>query len=119
MTQQEFQTLRHMANQDKITYTGHAFQQMLDRGIRKDEVKKVLSSDRNQLIEVQPSSGNPSKPHKDPRFLFSDPDNEREIIVVTVLPILPEPEIRVITVECASSEIWDKDKEKNPWLIRK
>ena len=119
MTKSDLPSLRLLANNNQITYTSHATQQMLKRGIMRDEVKAVLLSPTNQLIETQPPSKTPGKEHAEERALISDPCAKKDIVVVVIILFNPYPEVRVVTVEYAKDEVWSKNKSVDPWLVRK
>ena len=91
----------------------------LERDILKSDIKHVLSSSTNQLIEIQSPSNTSGKRHQDERALISDPNYIKSIIVVLVILFNPIPEIRIITVEYVLDTEWDKQSGKDPWLVRK
>jgi ABC-type Zn uptake system ZnuABC Zn-binding protein ZnuA len=111
--------LRRVAKAKSITYSGHAFEQMLNRGISSDDIEDILKSNTNQLIETQSPSTTPGKMHKDERNLIYDPNHNPDAIIVIVLLFNPFPEIRVVTVELPDSNIWEKHIHGNPALTRK
>ena len=119
MTKADLPTLRILATNNQISYSGHAFDQMLDRGISQSDVKNILSSPTNQLIEIQPPSRTPGKEHSDERALVSDPEYRDSIIVILVILFKPIPEIRIITAEYAEDEKWDTHIGDDPWVVRK
>lgn len=119
MTKSDLPNLRILANNNQISYTDHAFDQMLERGISRSDVKNILCSPTNQLIETQSPSKTKGKEHRDERALVSDPKYRDSIIVVLVILFKPLPEIRIVTVEYAREEEWDTHIGNDPWLVRK
>ena len=119
MTASELPQLRLLANNGCITYTEHAIDQMLEREISQHAVKQILTSQTNQLIEVQSPSKKAGMQHNDERILISDPKFPGCIIVILIVLIGQAPELRVITVEHASDNKWLKNPNDNPWLTRK
>ena len=119
MTKADLPDLRRLATNDRISYSEHATDQMLDRNISRADVKDILSSPTNQLIETQSPSKAVGKTHSDERALVSDPLHKRAVIVVLVILFDPIPEIRVITVEPALEDRWDTHIGDDPWLVRK
>ena len=111
--------IRQLAGDNSITYTGHAMDQLLNRNITTDSVKKVLQSGDNQLIEVQSRSRTPGKEHADDRLLVYAPTVDDDIIVVSVILSKPSSEIRVITAEHVDESIWERKEGQNPGLVRK
>lgn len=116
---QDLPDLRCVARAKSITYSEHALDQMLTRGISSDDVEEILESDTNQLIEIQPPSATPGRMHRDERDLIYDPNHSPDAIVVIVLLFNPLPEIRVVTVELPASDIWERHLGENPALRRK
>lgn len=119
MTKADLADLRRLAINNRISYSEHALDQMLDRDISCADVKDILSSPTNQLIETQSPSNAVGKVHSDERALVSDPLHKSAIIVVLVILFKPLPEIRVITVEPALEDRWNIHIGNDPWLIRK
>ena len=119
MTTADLPDLRRLAANNLISYSSHALDQMLDRGISQFDIKNVLSSPTNQLIEIQSPSKTPGKEHQDERVLVADPQYCDRIIVILVVIYSPYPELRVITAEYAKDEKWDVRINDNPWLVRK
>lgn len=113
------ETIRQLAGNNNITYTGHAMDQLLNRNITTDIVKKILQSGDNQLIEIQSPSRTPCKEHADDRLLIYAPTVDDDIIVVSVILSLPSSEIRVITAEHVDENVWKRKEGQNPELIRK
>ena len=111
--------LRRLARAKRITYSRHAFTQMLNRGIRTDDIESILESNTNQLIEIQSPSTTPGKQHCNERDLIYDPNHCPDAIVIIVILLHPSPEIRVVTVELPDSSIWEKHPDKDPALTRK
>ena len=111
--------LRRVASAKAITYSGHALEQMLNRGVSTENIEDILKSNTNQLIETQSPSTTPGKMHRDERNLIYDPNHNPDAIVVIVLLFNPFPEIMVVTVELPASDIWERHIERNPALTRK
>lgn len=122
MTRNHLPALRQLAqNTSQIRYSKHGHSQMLSRGYSMNDVQKILTSNTNQLVEVQPPCLVPGPHfHKDPRYVISDPmfHPDSAVVIVLDLSIPTAPLIRVITVEPALNTIWDKDPAKDPWLTR-
>lgn len=119
MKTSDLSDLRRVARSKAITYSGHAMDQMLKRGITTDDVEEILESMTNQLIEVQSPSLTPGKRHQNERDLIYDPNHRPDAIIVMVLLFNPSPEIRVVTVEMPSDEIWNHNLGADPALTRK
>ncbi len=119
METKDLPNLRRVARSGAVTYTGHALDQMLDRGIKTDDVEEILGSSTNQLIEVQSPSVTSGKCHKDERILIYDPEHDPDAIAVITLQFNPGVELLVITAEMPKTDIWDKIIGRNPTLIRK
>lgn len=119
MTKSHLPDLRRLAANNQIGYTDHAFDQMLDREVTEEEVKQILSSPTNQLIEVQSPSKAKGKSHRHERDLISDPEDGTGIIVVVVVQVVPKPGLVVVTVEYAEDDKWIKSPDDDPWLVRK
>jgi len=119
MTKADLPDLRRLATNNRISYSEHATDQMLDRDISRADVKDILSSPTNQLIETQSPSKAAGKAHSDERALVSDPLHKSAVIVVLVILFDPVPEIRVITAEPALADRWDTHIGDDPWLVRK
>ena len=113
------ETIRQLAGNNSITYTGHAMDQLMNRNITTDIVKQVLQSEDNQLIEIQSRSHTPGKEHADDRLLVFAPTVDDDIIVVSVILTQPSSEIRVITAEHVDENVWERKEGQNPGLIRK
>lgn len=111
--------LRRLARAKSITYSGHALNQMRDRGIRTDDIESILESNTNQLIEIQSPSTAPGKQHRNERDLIYDPNHCPDAIVIIVILLKPFPEIRVVTVELPDNSIWERHPGNNPALTRK
>lgn len=118
MTQADLPSVRQLAQNGQITYTDHAVDQMLERDISFSDVEAVLCSSSNQLIEVQSPSAKPGKRHRDERVLISDPRHNPAIVVIFVVLFNGTPELRVVTVEHAREDTWEKKPDENPWLVR-
>ena len=121
MTKSDLPDLRRLAARGRITYSEHAFIQMLDRGISREDIKNILSSPTNQLIEVQPPSDEEGKRHKDERALVSDPEykqGEDGIVVILVIQFNPYPELRIVTAMYVWEERWVQRPGEDPWLVR-
>lgn len=111
--------IRQLANDGQVSYTSHAFGQLLARGITTDTVETILKASDNQIVEIQSPSTTPGKEHVDPRYLVYSPGNADDVIVVSVLLESPEPEIRVITAEYLDDTVWDKKEGCIPAIVRK
>ena len=122
MTKNDLPTLRLLArNTSQIHYSIHGHSQMLARGYSTTDVERILTSNTNQLIEVQPPClVRGPRFHKDPRYVISDPAFHPDTAVDIALDfsVPSSPLIWVITVEPALNAIWDKDPTKDPWLTR-
>lgn len=118
MTQADLPSVRQLAQNGQITYTDHAVDQMLERDISSSDVEAVLCSSSNQLIEVQSPSLKPGKRHRDERILISDPQHNPAIVVIFVVLFNGAPELRVVTVEHAHEDTWEKKPDDDPWLVR-
>lgn len=120
MNQSDLPQIRLLAKNEAYTVSGHATQQMLNRGISFDDIENVLTSPTNQLLETQSPSSTPGKEHEDERFLIFDPQYYKAVIVICVLLMedSPFPEIRIITAEYADSRKWKEQKDKIPSLVR-
>ena len=113
------ETIRQLANNNSITYSWHAMEQLLNRNITTDIVKMVLQSGDNQLIEVQSRSRTPGKEHANDRLLVYAPTVDDDVIVVSVILDQPSSEIRVITAEHVDENVWERKEGQNPGLVRK
>ncbi len=102
-------SIRLLAKNTKPLYKGHAFDQMMLRGIESTDVENILKSDTNEILEIQP----PTAKSKDERILVYDSQYPKEIIIVTVMTNFPS--IEVITTEFVDYNIWKKENNK---LIR-
>lgn len=122
MTKNDLPTLRQLAaNKSQITYSTHGHAQMLARGYTTADVEAILTSSTNQLVEIQPPSNRPGmKPHRNARYIISDPNFKPDTAIVLVLDLsnLASPQIVIITVEPAEDLVWAKDPSKDPWLTR-
>ena len=119
MQKTDLPNLRRLAKSGAIFFTKHSMEQMWSRGVKESDVKRILSSDTNQLIEIQSPSSAEGKKHRDERDLVYDPNYAPDAIVVFSLLFSPTAEIRVITVEMPNEDIWIKDVTKDPALTRK
>lgn len=119
MTQSDVPVIRKLACSDAFSFSKHALDMMLDRDITYDDVKAVLESSDNQLIDCQSPSQTKGKEHNDVRLLIYDPTYSKEIIVVCVLLLQSQPEIRIVTTELVDYSIWEKKTNCIPVLIRK
>ncbi len=91
---------------------------MLARGILSDTVEGILGASDNQLIETQSPSATPGKEHVNSRFLIYSPTQD-DVVVVSLLLLQPDPEVRVVTAEHVDDSIWDKIEGGNPAIVRK
>lgn len=121
MTNKDLPALRQLAANGQIVYTYHGQLRMLERGYLIDDVTRILSSHTNQIVEIQPPSAVPGKEHKDERVLISDPMYHPDTAILISVDVSKPaaPTIVIVTVEEAKDEMWYKDREKTPWLIRK
>lgn len=103
-------SIRQLAKNTSPLYKAHAFEQMMLRGIESSDVENILTSDTNEIIEIQP----PTNSAKDERILIYDSNYPKEIIVVSVMTNFPR--IEVITAEFVDYNIWKKENNK---LVRK
>ncbi len=113
------ETVRALACNKDITYTGHAMNQLLTRGISTETVEKILQDNNNQLIEVQSKSHTPGKQHANDRLLVYSPEDEHDVIVISIIQENPDSEIRVITAEYVDEDVWSRLNGQNPCLVRK
>lgn len=119
MTQSDLPTLRRLVGNGVLSYSGHAYQRMLDRGISHEDVEDILTSNTNQIIECQSPSCTPGKEHVDERVLIYDPNNQVDAIVIVSPLFQPAPDVRVITAQKVDDAIWVRQKGKTPCLIRR
>lgn len=103
-------SIRTLAKNTKPLYKVHAFEQMMLRGIETNDVESILTSNTNEVLEIQP----PTDKCKDERILIYDKKYPKEIIVVSVMTNFPR--IEVITVEYVDYSKW---KTVNDRLVRK
>lgn len=119
MTQANLPDIRRLASNGAFSFTGHASQQIISRGIPYNDVEDILTSQTNQIIECQSPSRMPGKAHTNERILLYDPKSPVDAIVVFCPLFLPAPEIRIITVEMVDSAIWIRRDGQIPCLIRR
>ncbi len=119
MTQANLPDIRRLASNGAFSFTGHASQQIISRGISYDDVESILTSQTNQIIECQSPSCAPGKPHTNERVLVYDPQSRTDAIVVFCPLFLPTPEIRIVTVEIVDDTIWIRQNGQIPCLIRR
>lgn len=119
MTQADLPNVRRLASNGAFSFTGHASQQIISRGIPYDDVESILTSQTNQIIECQSPSCMPGKTHTNERVLLYDPQSRVDAIVVFCPIFLPTPEIRIITVELVDNAIWIRQPGQTPCLIRR
>ena len=118
MTKKDLPDLRRLVKNGSFDLTGHAYDQMLIRDISFDDVERILSSETNQLIEVQPPTDEPGRSHKNERILIYDPLFTPDTILVCVVNVQPIPEVIVITAERALPSKWRKVAGADPGLVR-
>lgn len=118
MQQSDLKDVRLLARNGCFTFTSHAFQQMLDRGISYSDVENILISPSNQIIECQSPSSKRGMKHSDERVLLYDPNSAKDTIVVFVVLFAPSIELRIITVENVNYDIWERQRGI-PCLVRK
>lgn len=118
MTQSDLPAVRQLARNDAFSFTKHAYDQMNTRDISYDDVKAILISPTNQIVECQPPSNTPGKEHTHERILLYDPCGAKDTIIVFVVLLAPTPDLRVITVENVDNTIWER-KVGVPCLARK
>ena len=121
MKKSDLPALRQLAANGQIIYTKHGQARMLERGYFTTDVVNILTSPSNQIIEVQSPSATPGKKHKDERVLISDPMYHLDAVVLISMDLATpgSPAIIILTVEEPEAEKWDKNKEDDPWLVRK
>ncbi len=119
MNASDLPDFRRVAMSESITFSQHAYDQMLNRGISVEAVKEVLGSNTNQIIEIQSPSTTTGKEHRNERYLIYDPLHCSDTIVISVLLFNPTPEIHVVTVEHPNNSTWDRHPGQNPALTRK
>lgn len=118
MTQNDLSQFRQLAKNGQISYSGHALQRMLERGISLNIVEDILRSDSNQILETQSPSLTPGMEHPNERILIYDPYSCADVIVLCVILFVPLPEISVITAMYVQDEKWER-VSGNPALVRK
>lgn len=122
MTKNDLPTLRQLAaNKSQITYSTHGHAQMLARGYTAADVEAILTSNTNQLVEIQPPTKRPgTKAHRNARYVISDPNYKPDTAIVLVLDLSSptSPKIVIITVEPAEDAVWAKNPSTDPWLTR-
>jgi hypothetical protein len=121
MNKSDLPALRQLAANGQITYTEHVLQRIWERGYLLSDITTILTSATNQLIEVQPPSTDPKKPHKDERIVISDPMYHPDTAVVIFLDFSrpTSPTIVIVTIEKVADDKWDKCRSNDPWLVRK
>lgn len=119
MNQSDLPTIRQLAKNGAFSATNHAYSQMLGRSITYDDVKNILTSTTNQIIECQSPSQAIGKQHKDERVLVYDPCSSKDVIVVFVVLLVPVPDLRIVTVEKVDYTKWEKNDGSIPSLTRK
>jgi len=111
-------SIRQLAQAGDISYTSHAINQMLARGISTDTVERILGAQDNQIVETQSPSVTPGMQHRDSRYLIYSPSQE-DVIVVSLLLSQPTPEVRVVTTERVEDDKWNRVEGGNPAIVRK
>lgn len=121
MQKSDLPALRQLAANGQIIYTRHGQARMLERGYFTTDVASILASPTNQIIEIQSPSATPGKEHRDERVLISDPMycSEAAILISMDLATPGNPAIVILTVEEPQDEKWNKNKNSDPWLVRK
>lgn len=121
MKKSDLPALRQLAANGQIIYTRHGHSRMLERGYFTTDVVNILTSPTNQIIEVQSPSAAPGKEHKDERVLISDPmyHVDAAILISMDFATPSNPTIIVLTVEEPKDDKWEKNKDDDPWLVRK
>lgn len=115
----DLSAIRLLAKNKEPKYTNHATEQTLVRDIFHSEVREVLSSSTNQIVEIQSKSNTPGQKHTHPRALIYDPKYQKSFIVVcSIVQTSSYPEILIITVEPIDPEKWETVENGNPALIR-
>ena len=107
--------IRRLVNNGAYSLRTHTYDRMLERGILVEDVKSILTSSTNQIIEIQP----PATPAFDEKVLITDPYYGKDIIVICALFMRGMPDIRIVTVEWIDFSIWKKELNKVPYLVRK
>ena len=117
MQQSDLPALRQLAANGQIIYTRHGQARMLERGYFTTDVANILSSPTNQIIEVQSPSATPGKQH----VLISDPMYQSDVAILISMDLATpgSPAIVILTVEETKDEKWNKNKNNDPWLVRK
>lgn len=119
MTQADLPDIRRLASNGALSFTAHAAQQIVSRGILYDDVEKILTSQTNQIIECQSPSCAPGKAHTNERVLVYDPQSQVDAIVIFCPLLLPTPDIRIVTVEMVDDAIWTRQNGQIPCLVRR
>lgn len=119
MPQANLPDIRQLASNGALSFTEHASQQIISRGISCDNVENILTSQTNQIIEYQSPSCTPGRTHTNERVLVYDPHSRIDAIVVLCPLFLPTPEIRIITVEIVDEAVWIRQNGKIPCLVRR
>lgn len=119
MTQNDLPAIRQLVQNGALIIGKHALQRMLQRGVSYDDVKNILTSNTNQLIEYQSPSNTQGKEHPDERVLIYDPNNHTDAIVIASPQLQPQPSIYVITVQKVDNAVWTRHNGQAPCLIRK
>ena len=119
MNSSDLSAMRQLVRNNGFSTTVHATDQMLARDISYDEVKDVLTSTTNQIVECQSPSQTIGQSHTDERVLIFDPYYPKDIIVIIVILFRPLPEVRVVTVEHVDYTIWNRISGTPPFLVRK
>ena len=73
----DLSAIRLLAKNKEPKYTNHATEQTLVRDIFHSEVREVLSSSTNQIVEIQSKSNTPGQKHTHPRALIYDPKYQK------------------------------------------
>lgn len=107
--------IRKLAKFNRIAYKKHCMQRMIQRNIKRSEIKEILTSETSEIIEIQ----RPTEISPNERILVYDPTKNKAIIVVLTFVLLNEPELRIITVEYVDSEKWIKKEDGPPSIERK
>ena len=122
MTKKDLPALRLLAkNKSQIIYSKHGHQQMIARGYSSQAVQEILTSNTNQLVEIQPPClVKGPRYHKDERYVISDPNYHPDTAVILTLDWSnpSSPQLVVITVEPALDTVWAKNPDTDPWLTR-
>lgn len=121
MQKSDLPALRQLAANGQIIYTRHGQARMLERGFFTTDIANILKSPTNQIIEVQSPSTAPGRAHRDERVLISDPMYHPDAAVLISMDFAnpSNPAIIILTVEEPRDEKWNKNKNSDPWLVRK